>query len=343
MKHHILFIYILCSLVSCLNKDTATTQTAIPPDTTVNNSVPEARIFGDSVVIGNHLTDYRYYPNGSTCFVIINSDKGLSTSLEGIEQISNLKELHIAIREIKTLDYSILGSLPELEVLDIGGYVPEIPDLSHIPALRKLVLTSADITTLDGLEKIPELKHFEIKKNDGYITSTAALTSLRCLEFAFFIGLKSTLKITDLYGSAETLHTLFIQDCGEIDLTGLEQLHALRELDMSGSISKNINEIGKVTWLRELTMDEKITSIDFLRTNTSLERFYLFNNRNIINGRVRKDFYDESTHIPLDITPLRNLKMLKGVVLQGFKIQHEEVFRELPNLEYAETNFPHGK
>jgi hypothetical protein len=93
---------------------------------------------------------------------------------------------------------------------------------------------------------------------------------------------------------------------------------------------KNIEEIGALTNLKQLYLDETITSIEFLAGNINLEQLTL------VADEERDDYWEND--LPLDVTPLGNLKNLKSLILRGFDVKNAGVIDKLPQLEYFENS-----
>jgi Leucine-rich repeat (LRR) protein len=197
----------------------------------------------------------------------------------------------------------------------------------------------ANLTSLDGIEKIQNLETLRIYSNHVPITNISALQDLRnlksftCYDSPLGIGVFTNI------GRNTSLEELYLSSPEIVDLTGVGQLRSLTTLYLSSNTSRydsgerctyrNLEEIGYLTGLRDLTLDETINSVEFLSGNVNLE--YLI----LIADRERKDFYTKI--LPLDIIPLRNLKKLKRLRIQGFDIENYDIRHELPNLEYINT------
>jgi Leucine-rich repeat (LRR) protein len=308
-------------------------------EVSVNNIQPA----DPQIIIGGHVTaGYTKLNADSINRFIISIETGKHADLTGIEQLENLQWLSITLRERNDVDFTPLKALERLQVLDIGGqYFTEIPDLSGIPSLIRLEARFTNLTTLDGIEKIPNLEIFEVRDNRQPITDTSALRYAKKLKVLRFISGLYAVNIPDL-AELPNLEELTLAGYGEYDLTGIGELQSLKTLYVQDIISKetgersvykNIEEIGKLTGLTKFHLDAAVPSIKFLANNINLESLTL------IADRRREDFWDLDKQLVLDFTPLRILKKLKSLTILGFVPDSSYDFiDELPELEYVNVN-----
>jgi hypothetical protein len=95
-------------------------------------------------------------------------------------------------------------------------------------------------------------------------------------------------------------------------------------------VFRNIEEIGAMTGLKELHLDELIGSVEFLANNVNLERLELLAGRHLPG-------YSRVAPLPLDVSPLGNLRNLKYLALRGFELINAHVLDTLPKLETFST------
>jgi Leucine-rich repeat (LRR) protein len=292
----------------------------------------------DYVVIGGYRTNYRLSRQYLTFSIMIGN--GECADLSGIEHLANFEQLRLSIADISDIDFSPLKSLPKLRYIYIrGSALTEIPDLSGIPSLTALGLSANNLTSLNGLEKIPQLEHFDFTEARIPVTDMFALRYLKKLQTLYIWGGSYNIDFNALKDLPE-LEEIYLCDCGELDLSGAGQLSQLNKLHLeirvsretgSQSVFRNIEEIGGMTGLTELHLDEVITSVDFLANNVNLE--YL----ELIAGMDRRGYYGEPL-IPLDVAPLGNLKKLKYLTIRGFELINAHVLDTLPELERFNTD-----
>jgi Leucine-rich repeat (LRR) protein len=338
-----ILIFLILLLLSC-------TQTKAKEDDYPTQNIPEATNIqqppvyttpvDDYVVIGGYRTKDRLSRASRETEVSISIEKRECADLSGIEQFINLEQLRLSLPETSDIDFSPLKSLSKLGYIYIGGRaLTEIPDLEGIPLLTRLQLSANSLTSLDGLEKLPQLEWLHISENLTPITDTSALQYLKKLrELRIYFG-DYDIDFSHLNDLPE-LEYIYLCDCGDFDLAGIGQLSQLKKLNLEirvsretgeRSIFRNIEEIGGMTGLEELYINEVIASVGFLANNASLERLEL------IAGWDRLGEYGEPL-IPLDVAPLGNLKNLKYLTIRGFELINAHVLASLPELERIDTN-----
>jgi hypothetical protein len=291
------------------------------------------------VIIGGYT--YEDSSGINTEDVSISIEKNKSADFTGIEKLKNLKRLDINLWEKVDIDFLPLKSLPNLECVYLYlGVNEELPDLGGIPSLAYLEITHSRLKNLNGIEKITQLESLLIRDPREPLTDMSALRHLKKLKR---INLQ-----TDSYnnsynidfsvlGDLPELEELYIA-CVAVDLSGIGRLKSLRKLSLISDINremderivyKNIEEIGDLTNLKILYLDETITSIEFLAGNVNLEELTL------VADRERDDYWENN--LPLDVTPLGNLKKLKRLVLRGFDLKNAAVIDKLPQLKYFDN------
>ncbi|MDR0443468.1 MAG: hypothetical protein LBH44_08695 [Treponema sp.] len=324
---------ILISVSACITKARNTNEAA-DIEQVLESDSPE-----EYSVIGGYKTQYlARFANIRTGTIYVTISEGKSADLSGIEQMPNIKTLHLTmLQDIKGIDFSPVRTLTKLKRVEIGGWgVTAIPDLGGLPLLTQLVIISGSLTSLAGIEKIPTLEYLCIGNNRELLADMSALQHLKNLSTISYWWGSYSIDFSVLKDLPK-LETLDIGG-GEVDFTGISRLKSLKKLSVEknkGSTYKNIEEIGKMTWLKELELNTSIASVEFLAGNSSLEDLTL------IAEKMRDDFYDVA--LPLDGKPLSNLKNLKRLTILGFEIGNFEIENwealknALPNLEYITT------
>jgi Leucine-rich repeat (LRR) protein len=139
----------------------------------------------------------------------------------------------------------------------------------------------------------------------------------------------------------ENLEELRLAGCGTIDLAGIGRLASLKTLYLYSNTSKaavkrclyrNIEEIGELPGLQELYLDESISSVEFLVNNVNLERLWL------IADKERVDYWNLDTRLPLDISPLKNLRKLTILHIRGFILENAHFLDEFSQTD-IDINF----
>jgi hypothetical protein len=194
------------------------------------------------------------------------SEKSIA-DLTGVEAFINLRELHVQINDLTTIDVSHntklvvllceknqltsldVSALPDLTTLDMfRNHISEL-DLSHNPKLRRLEAYENEITTLD-VSGNPALQWLEVDNNH--------MTSL-------------------VLGSHPAL-SMVICDNNELtslDLSGLPMLGGL-EAQVNKLTSIDVSASPNLTTLR--VGDNMLSSLD-VSANTKLGRLECYNNK----------------------------------------------------------------
>jgi Leucine-rich repeat (LRR) protein len=267
-----------------------------------------------------------------------------SVNFEGIEELQELTSLTIRGDNFDTVDFSPLKALKNLKHIDIGmntttGFT-KIPDLSGLDSLGYLTIQNATLSSVDNIEKIPhlrELRLWHIHSHPASVINMSALGQLTEIEFVYIVG-DGNISFTNWNGppGLEKLE----MEIGErffVDCTGIEVLKGLKFFDMKGCTPVHIEELAKLKNIETLEINIKNPnqSFDFLSTMTSLRTLHLYGDYN--NPEML--FADEEKHnyIRIDISPLRGLKNIDDLVLQGFTIENFQTVDELPLISWVDV------
>jgi internalin A len=338
----IIHFLLISLLLSCTSKNDQGSQLpqAIPEISNFVSTSVYTPPVDDTIIIGGFRTSYKLSRPSRTYLITIGEDR--CADFSGIEQLVHMEILNLYLWETNDIDFTPLKSLPKLRFIDIrGSALTEIPDLSNISSLSFLELDYNSLTNLNGLEKIPQLELLHILDARVPITNTSALHYLINLQELYIINSSFSIDFINLANSPHLTEMLF-SNCGELDLYGIGQLKQLKKLRLEIGVSKetgkqsafkNIQEIGKMSGLKELYLDELITSVEFLANNVNLERLEL------IAGKARPGaiYYSESSLPLLDVAPLAHLNKLKYLAVRGFELINAHVLDTLPELGILDT------
>jgi Leucine-rich repeat (LRR) protein len=337
----ILLIFLLLSCTQSKTKDNHSIQN-IPEITNTEQPFVNNIPVDQPIIIGGYKTRYTLLTRPASDYSIIISHARCA-DFSGIEQIADMERLRISLPETSDIDFSPLKALSQLRYIRISGLaLTKIPDLSDIPLLTMLELNNNRLTSLSGLERLPQLNWLHISEARVPVTDTTALRYLKKLQELYIFDGSYNIDFNNFREMSE-LDFMYLANCGELDLSGIGQLAQLKKLELTIAISeetgkqgafRNVEEIGKITGLKELYLDEVITSAEFLAGNVNLESLEL------VSGRHLPDYFTKE-FIPLDITPLGNLKKLKYLAIRGFWPGSEQEFDKLldtlPELETINT------
>ncbi len=140
--------------------------------------------------------------------------------ISGIENLTNLKLLHLGINKIT--DISVLKGLINLELLDLStNQISDISELKGLTNLQTLYLSYNQINDINALKGLINLKLLDLDKNQ--------ISDIRALE-----GLAS-LKLLDMYDNQ------------------IRDISTLRGLSNLQTLSLDKNQISDISALKELT------------------------------------------------------------------------------------------
>jgi Leucine-rich repeat (LRR) protein len=313
---------------------------AVPEILKIEPLSEKATSLDQSIIIGGYNTGYTLSEIDSITEIMMGIYKPKYADFTGIEQLLHVIRLLLTLPETSDIDFSPLKSLPQLRYIRIAGRaLTEIPDLSNIPSLVILELDYTSLTSLNGLEKIPQLEGLYIEAAYMPITDTSTLRYLENMQNFHVYNSYFNIDFTNLTYSPMLEEIYFSSIHRELDLKGIGQLRQLKKLRLEIGVSKetgeqdvfrNIQEIGRMTGLKELYLNEVITSVGFLANNINLEYLVL------IAGWDRRDYGEPL--IPLDVAPLGNLRKLKHLAIRGFDLKNAHVLETLPELETLDTD-----
>jgi len=261
---------------------------------------------------------------------------GGSQSLAGIERLKSITSLTIqgvgSWPTVSEIDFSPLNVLVNLRRLRFYALTFDtIPDLSGMPLLEEVEF-GCRITSVEGLEKARQLRRLNISLHNNYFEGFRPLSEMPNLDSLVISGFNSSgeewesaaIRVADLSGLTG-LRFLQIENFSLIDLGGVRNLTSLEilELDEKRNMA-NVQEVAGMESLRELiclVISPDITSLDFLRSLTSLSSLTLCGSGNTI-----------------DISPLRSLPQLEQLYLISFTIRNFQVLDDVPNLNFVYTN-----
>jgi Leucine-rich repeat (LRR) protein len=284
------------------------------------------------VVIGGYANNRTLNDIKARGSIYITLAEDESKDLSGIEQLADVKVTEFNLRtefDVKEVDLTPLRHLQHLKKVALTGIgLTAIPDFSSSPSIRRLEIYNGSLTSFDGIETMPLLEEIIIDQNNAPLINISVLRRLQNLQYLYLSGSQMNMDFSIL----KDLPALQQFEAGEtVDLGGISQLKSLQKLTLwgyGGSIA-NLEEIGRMPWLKELFINDLITSVEFLAGNTNLEDLEL------IADRRREDYLTVS--LPLDVSPLKNLTNLKRLAIRGFDLQNAEGLDQLPSLEYFNT------
>jgi len=354
MKHSwllVVLLFINCS-TTCKKED-------FNPKDNKNELLTDALILDGRPFVGSQGKAYRR--DEATLITYIRCDFNPDAivrwhSLEGIEQLVNLKGLAIDGENFNKVDFSPLLSLSNLESLYFYGenfaeanfsHLSSLPNLeslrfygiTHLPDLTMLEQVS-DISIRDGklesLEGIgaPNARNIEIHNRNEIVLLTP-LNNLLFLEKLVINSFGRTeYRIADIL-NLPSLKDLYISTGNNIDLRGIENMAALEKMSLDIN-AFNIEGVGKLENLRRLSLIivSPKPSLEFLRDMPNLYYLYLDPNNTSI------DAYNFEPYQVLDVSPLATVKNLRQLICTGFIIKNISTLDALDALSIKSNENP---
>ena len=307
-----------------------------------NANKTESKQIADPLILGGKpYVDFdgkAYRRNEAELFTSLICDFNLDSavrwhSLEGIEQLVNLKGISIYGENLDTVDFTPLSSLYNLEELFIRGNITRLPDLTRLEHLITISIYNANyfsgLVSFEGIGA-PNVRRINILNFGEGIDSLAPLNNLPYLEELKINGDGSTmLRIADMSNLPSLKELVLLMESTQIDLQGIENLSALEELNNSGAKSFNIEGIGKLKNLRKL-------GLKLISPEPSLE--FLRNMPNLTDLGLSSEKYEPDQ--VLDVSPLATLKNLQALGCINFIIKNISALDVLDALSIQDDESP---
>jgi uncharacterized protein YcfL len=260
-------------------------------------------------------------------------------SLEGLEQLVNLKDISIYGENLDTVDFTPLSSLYNLEELFIRGNITRLPDLTGLKKLSSIGITYSRLESLKGIGA-PNVKRINIENRGVRINSLAPLNNLPHLEYLTInIRGSTTLSIADMSNLPSLKNLRLLMPSTQIDLQGIEKLSAIEELLFSESNPFNIEGIGKLKNLRDLGLKlvSPEPSLEFLRNMPNLSDLGIDANIEGFDSSHNRRF---EPYQVLDVSPLASLKNLRNLGCRNFIIKNISALDVLDALSIQDDESP---
>ena len=219
----------------------------------------------------------------------------------GLIYFQGLQCLEVAVRGVSAQDLL----LPELRELSLpaGTDGADLNDYAGLSKLERLYVGGYNLTSLDGLDKLPALTALTLC--DTKITDLSALSSQQQITELGLLGNEQLTSVASL-SMASHLEKLSLSGTALTDLTPLSSLSNLASLSVDGSAIRDAAFLAGMTGLKELTLtgNDELTSVPELANLSALERLSLES--------------DELFASQEDMTALSSLRALKIRVTRDF-------------------------
>ncbi len=250
------------------------------------------------------------------------------TNLEGIEKLTNLKQLVISLTEEPSNDMSALGKLNSLVNLSITskGGIFRIADMIGAAQLKSLVLFNYEIVDLAGIENFPELETLQISA--ASIKNISAISALDKLTDLTISDRSKEFRVRDIIGTSN-LQSLNM-DMEIVDLEGIEKCTKLERIELHSTNLINYENLQELQTLKHLNFPVYNENMDlrFLQKIQSLENLWLTASYPNTGTGLRNEYYE------LDAAALLCLlKNVRTIYFIDLSIKNFNALSELSKLK----------
>jgi hypothetical protein len=318
-------------LFSC-TKYSAVKENAVSPNIELAGEDEEGWLIIGGQKVSNYsdlLREYDYYRKAEAETLtyigvdVAPSSINLATSLEGIEQVINLKGLHLLGWELDTVDYTPLKGLKYLENITFKSgdtdKLTKVPDFSGWASrfsITEIKFERCALTSLDNLEYLPNLRNITVAADRGDLSDIKALKGLQHLERLEVFSAASRFRIEEM-SPLPNLKYLRL-DGASVDAKGIEGLGALETLWIEGSDPVNVSYLSTLRNLKRLdfTIRDAEPDIGFIGAIPNLQRLTIYADDGTWNS-IGKEPYQI-----LDLGPLGKLSQLESLTVRGFIVKN---------------------
>jgi Leucine-rich repeat (LRR) protein len=251
------------------------------------------------------------------------TDQARADSLEGIEQVVNLKSLSLSGWGLDRADYSPVKSLQYLENIFLRSgdtdKLTKVPDFSDWASRFNITEINFDrcaLTSLDNLEFLPNLRYIAVAADRGDLSDIKALRGLQHLEYLEIFSASSRFRIEELSPLPELKYLRL--SGASVDAKGIEGLGALEALQIEGPDLVNGDHLSALRnlWSLSLTIRDAEPDIGFIGAIPSLQRLTIYADESIWTST------DKEPYQILDLGPLGKLSQLEYLKVCGFIIKN---------------------
>lgn len=265
---------------------------------------------------------------GAECILEIGFEYGVSATQEDIihiGQCSHLKHLQINIYESE-IDLSPLANLTELETLDIRIiYSPDLSFMQNLTKLEELSILASDELDFSPIGSLTGLRRLRMS---SYIDNPSDLSFLKNLNQLTEVTIVAWYSVKDLsyFQNMQCLQNLYVTCVDDVDLNYLSRLTDLETLTIAGENIRNIEGIGNLINLKDLSLYDGSTGARYSETEP-------LDIRSLENLTQLESIELEFIHLE-DITPLAKLKRLRDITLVSTKVEDISPLIGLENLHW---------
>lgn len=265
---------------------------------------------------------------GADYILEIGFEYGVSATQEDIihiGQCSHLKHLQINIYE-SDIDLSPLANLTELETLDMRIiYSHDLSFMQNLTKLEELSILASDELDFSPIGSLTGLRRLEMS---SYIDNPSDLSFLKNLNQLTDVTIVAWYTVKDLsyFQNMQCLQNLYVTCVDDVDLNYLSKLTNLETLTIAGDNVRNIEGIGDLINLNELSLCD--TSLEAWSRYSETEPLDICSLENLTQ---LESIELEFIHLD-DITPLAELKRLRDITLVNTNVEDISPLIGLENL-----------
>lgn len=208
---------------------------------------------------------------------VLNLKKAKIDSLNYVQNCTQLENICVNT-ENGPFNYSILGRLPNLKILDMSGMRRYyIEDLSFLNNIEELNLSTNLLSDISPLSAMKNLRRLDVS-NNPYLVDYHPIKDFPSLEY---LNLDFN-NATDFgfFEDLPKLKSISMEQTGFSDMRNLNHIKDLQDLNVSKNEIAHLDEFTNVKNLRSFDARFcQLTDIEFLRHAEKLERLNLFTNR----------------------------------------------------------------
>ncbi|XVF65156.1 hypothetical protein PTKIN_Ptkin09bG0224000 [Pterospermum kingtungense] len=254
------------------------------------------------------------------------------TILSSLSQLSSLKHLYLASNSFSGSNhekgFQWLSRLHNLETLDLNGNSLKNNIMFHTGSLSSLKTLSLSENNLKGmvhlneLNNLTKLKNLDLSgngierlrpiSNQGKEIGQLRLTNLEVLDLSDNLLRNNTFAFISGLSSLKSLNMAENQLNGSIDITELNNLTKLKNLDLSGN---EIERLRPISNQGKETNQLRLTNLEVLDLSNNLLRNNTFAFISDLSSLKSLNMRGNQLNGSIDITEYRSLRKLKRLYL----------------------------
>jgi internalin A len=264
--------------------------------------------------------------------------------IEDLTPLANLEKLeHITLSSVQGIsDISSVADLSHLCEIEIVGAIfkiTELPDLSGMKSLEKLIISGSEISDIAGCAELENLTELSIGINyETDLTPILNLKKLKSLRIDAGSNLQEFIVAISQTNGLRELEELTIPH-QELDLSSLSKLPKLAVLRLLGSGKKNnLSSISKLNNIKKLTLLRmKVNDLSALNHLSNLEVLQIYHfeidEQLKLNGLKNLEEFETNSLICKSGLTLEYLPKLGNLYINQSEIDGAIMFSDLNSIQ----------